>query len=238
MMRVAVMSDIHGFSLALDTVLTDLDALPPVDEIVVAGDLCQVGPAPRDVIEILRSRKMAVLQGNTDAYLVEAADGRARAEQAFALDQIGEAGVEYLAGLPFERRITPPGGTSPDDDLLVVHANPHDLEQKLTLEMRDRELGNVIGDTRAAVIAFGHHHVSFTRQFGDMLLVDVSAVGNPKDGDLRCKYAIFTWDDSSRRWSVEQRKLPYPLAETTAQILGSGLPDPEKTLATLKRASY
>ncbi len=237
-MRVAVMSDIHGFSLALNTVLADLDALPPVDEIVAAGDLCQVGPAPRDVIEILRNRKMTVLQGNTDAYLVEAAGGRARAEQAFALDQIGETGVAYLAGLPFERRITPPGGISPDDDLLVVHANPRDLEQKLTLEMSDRELGNVIGDIRAAVIAFGHHHVSFTRQFGDMLLVDVSAVGNPKDGDLRCRYAIFTWDDSSRGWSVEQRKLPYPLVETTEQILGSGLPNPEQTLATLKRASY
>lgn len=237
-MRVAVMSDIHGFSVALKTVLTDLDALPPVDEIVVAGDLCQVGPAPRDVIEILRNRKMAALQGNTDAYLVEAADRRARAEQAFALDQIGEAGVQYLAELPFERRITPPGGNSPDDDLLVVHANPHDLEQKLTPEMRERELANVIGDTRAAVIAFGHHHVSFTRRFGDMLLVDVSAVGNPKDGDLRCKYAIFAWDDRSRSWSVEQRKLPYPLVETTEQILGSGLPNPEKTLAALKGASY
>lgn len=237
-MRVAVMSDIHGFSLALNTVLADLDALPPVDEIVVAGDLCQVGPAPRDVIETLRNRKMAVLQGNTDAYLVEAADGRARAEQAFALDQIGETGVEYLAGLPFERRITPPGGASPDDDLLVVHANPHDLEQKLTLEMSDRELGNVIGDTRAAMIAFGHHHVSFTRQFGGMLLVDVSAVGNPKDGDLRCRYAVFAWSERERRWSVEQRKLPYPLKETAEQILASGLPNPEKTLAALERASY
>lgn len=237
-MRVAVMSDIHGYSLALDVVLADLVHQLDIDEVVVAGDLCQVGPAPAAVLATLRASDFTVLRGNTDAYLVEAADANPRGEQAFALAKIGSAGVSYLAALPFERRITPPGGTSPADDLLVVHANPHDLEQKLTAEMSDQALRAVIDDVRAAVIAFGHHHVSFTRQLDDMLLVDVSAVGNPKDGDLRCKYAIFTWTESSARWNLEQRKIAYPLEETTSQIMSSGLPDPAKTLAGLKRATY
>ncbi|MEA2594744.1 MAG: hypothetical protein QOF01_1213, partial [Thermomicrobiales bacterium] len=47
-MRVAVMSDIHGFSLALETVLADIDLQGPFDEVVVAGDLCEVGPAPAE----------------------------------------------------------------------------------------------------------------------------------------------------------------------------------------------
>jgi hypothetical protein len=50
MMRVAVMSDIHGFNFALETVLADLDQQGPFDEVVVAGDLCEVGPAPADVL--------------------------------------------------------------------------------------------------------------------------------------------------------------------------------------------
>jgi predicted phosphodiesterase len=104
--------------------------------------------------------------------------------------------------------------------------------------MSERELREVLGDTRAAVVAFGHHHVTFTRQVGDILLVDVSAVGNPKDGDLRCKYGVFTWDEAAGAWSVEIRKLDYPLAETEAEILASGLPDPAKTLRKLKKASY
>lgn len=237
-MRIAVMSDIHGFSLALDVVLADLDRQPDIDEVIVAGDLCQVGPAPADVLATLRIRNFTVLRGNTDAYLVEAADASPRGEQAYALAEIGEAGIDYLADLLFERRITPPGGVSPADDLLVVHANPHDLEQKLTAEMSDQALRAVIDDARAAVIAFGHHHVSFTRQLDDMLLVDVSAVGNPKDGDLRCKYAIFTWTESTARWDVEQRKIAYPLEATTSQILSSDLPHPAKSLASLKQASY
>ena len=239
-MRIAVLSDIHGFSLAFQTVLDDLERSGPFDEVIVAGDLCAVGPDPAGVLALLgRHPAFTVLTGNTDRDLVEAAGSRdAGGADRFALREIGEDEVAYLANLVFSRRITPPGGTAPLDDLLAVHANPHNLDEKLTPEMSDRAAREVIGDTRAAVLAFGHHHVAFERRVDGMVLVDVSAVGNPKDGDLRCKYGVFTWDEVARAWSVEQRKLPYPLDETEDQIRASGLPDPDKTFRKLRQASY
>ena len=70
------------------------------------------------------------------------------------------------------------------------------------------------------------------------MLVDVSAVGNPKDGDLRCKYGILNWDANTQRWTAEIRRLDYPLEATEAQILASGMPNPEKVIKKLKKASY
>lgn len=233
------MSDVHGFSLALDTVLADLARQGEVSETIVAGDLCEVGPAPAAVLDTLVDGPFTVLQGNTDRDLVEAAaDGTSSGGVRFALEQIGEPGIRYLSGLPFSRRITPPGGSSPADDLLAVHANPHDLTNRLHPEMSDRELREVMGGTRAAIVAFGHVHIAYTRQVDRTTLVDVSAVGNPKDRDLRCKYGLFTWDAETPSWRVEVRRLPYPLRETAAQIRASGLPDPERTLRKLERASY
>ncbi len=95
-----------------------------------------------------------------------------------------------------------------------------------------------IGPTRARAIAFGHYHVCFVRQLDDVLLVDVAAVGNSKDGDLSSKYCILTWDAESRRWNAEIRKVPYPLEETEAQIRVLGMPKAEKVLKQLRRASY
>lgn len=238
-LRVAVLSDVHGFSLALETVLADLAAGAPVDETIVAGDHCEVGPAPAAVLDRLRSAPFTVLYGNTDRDLVVAAnEGGGGAEVRFALDEICAGGIDYLAQLPFSRRVTPPGGTSPDDDLLAVHANPHDVDGRLHPDMSDRELRKVLDGTRAAVVAFGHVHIAYTRQVGATLLADVSAVGNPKDGDLRCKYGLFEWDPEARRWQAEIRRLDYPLEATTAQILASGLPNPDRTLKKLERASY
>ena len=242
-MRVAVMSDIHGFSLALETVLADLDRQGRWDAVVVAGDLCEVGPAPREALTLLRERQardegFVVLRGNADRDLVEAAEAGGLWEQGYALREIGEEGVAFLAGLPFDQRVTPPGGASPADDLLVAHANPHDLDRKLDPAMSDRELREILGDTEAAVVAFGHIHIPYTRRLGRTLLADVSAVGNPKDGDLRSAYGVFTWDAETRAWRAEIRRLDYPLEATASQIRASGLPDPERTLRKLVKAAY
>jgi predicted phosphodiesterase len=238
-MRIAVMSDIHGFSIAAARVLADIDATGPYDAVVVAGDLCEVGPDPAGVLAMLQARDVTVLVGNTDYDIVEAArfeDGPESVQ--YATEQIGPEGVEYLASLPFSERITPPGESSPEHDLLIVHANPHNLLDRFDPAMSDRELREVKGDVRAGAIAFGHIHICYIRKLDETLLVDVSAVGNPKDGDLRCKYGVLSWNEAAREWNAELRKLDYPLAETEAQILSSPLPNPDKVIKKLKKAAY
>jgi predicted phosphodiesterase len=239
MMRVAVLSDIHGYDLAFETVLADLDATGPYDAVVVAGDLCEIGPNPARVLDLIQERGFQAVQGNTDADITEIGyTGEGEDEVRYAQEQIGETGIAYLAGLPQEVRITPPGGSSPDDDLLVFHANPHDRMQALDPGYTDRELWHILQPVRAKAVAFGHIHICYIREVNDVLLVDVSAVGNPKDGDLRCKYGVLTWDESSRTWSADLRKLPYPLDETEQEMRESGMPKWEKAFKKLRRATY
>jgi predicted phosphodiesterase len=238
-MRIAVMADVHGFDLALESVLEDIEARGGLDAVVVAGDLCLVGPAPGRSLQLLEATGFTLLRGNTDQYLVDAARGAWQSDEMdFALAQLGRAGVATLAALPFERRITPPGESDASRDLLIVHANPHNLETKLTHEMDDDQIRDVLGDTRAAAIAFGHHHIAFTRVVDGTLLVDVSAVGNPKDGDLRCKYGIFTWDRTVREWTAEIVRIDYPLEETLDEMRQSGMPDAKDVIRRLLQASY
>jgi predicted phosphodiesterase len=236
-MRIAVLSDIHGFDLAFERVIADLDATGPYDAVVVAGDLCEAGPRPDRVLELIRERGYLAVQGNTDYDVVH---GRAYDDPqiAYAREMIGRDGIEYLDRLPFELRFTPPGGASPADDLLVVHANPHDQLRALDPALSDRELRTILDPVEASVIAFGHIHIAYIRELDDLLLVDVSAVGNPKDGDLRCKYGVLTWDAAASRWQAELRYLPYPLEETEEEMLASDMPRPKKAFKKLQRASY
>ncbi|HRA49103.1 MAG TPA: metallophosphoesterase family protein, partial [Thermomicrobiales bacterium] len=202
------MSDIHGFSLALETVRADIATQGPFDSVIVAGDLCAVGPEPQGVIDTILAEGWLALQGNTDADLVEAA------EWATGLDELGywvqhldDTAMDFLAALPFSKRITPPGALGPEHELLVVHANPWNLTNQLHPRLTDRELREVIGNEPAGTIAFGHVHIAYIRHVGPTRLVDVSAVGNPKDEDLRPRYGIFTWDEAALKWSVEMRRL-------------------------------
>jgi predicted phosphodiesterase len=238
-MRVAVLSDIHGFSLALDTVQADMAEQGPFDEVVVAGDLCVVGPDPQGVVDRIQRAGWTAIQGNTDYDLVEAAEWATGLDElGYWVDNLTEDAMNFVAMLPFSRRIMPSGGTGPAHELLVVHANPDNLNDQLNPRMTDRELREIIGDEDAGTIAFGHIHIAYIRHVAGTLLVDVSAVGNPKDGDLRCKYGILNWDANTQRWTAEIRRLEYPLEETEAQIRASGLPNPEKAIRKLRKASY
>ena len=238
-MRVAVMSDIHGFHLAFETVLADLDKTGPYDAVVLAGDLFEAGPRPDIVLDLLRARGYPAILGNTDEEIVNASKlGVADAETRYALDKIGPEGVTYLETLPHSYRVSPPNGRGLEDDLLVVHANPRNLYDRIDPDLSDEDLNDVIGGVEAAAIAFGHFHVSYIRNVGGRLLIDVSAVGNPKDGDLKCKYGVLTWDEAIRQWSGTIVKLPYPLGETKKAMRGSGMPKWEKAFKKLERATY
>lgn len=238
-MRIAILSDIHGFDLALCAVLADVDRNGPFDQIVAAGDLCEIGPKPEEVVRILQHRGIAAVRGNTDVELIEGARaGTDSAELRYAIDRLGKSGLAYLEALPFDYRITPPDSEGHADDLLIVHANPRNLEDPLDPQLSDARLLQLIGPAGAAMIAFGHIHICYIRQVGRYLLMDVSAVGNPKNGDLSSKWGIASWNPISRRWSAELRTVPYPIEDTEAEIFACGVPNAKKVIRKLKAASY
>lgn len=235
-MKVAILSDIHGYSIAFDRVLGAMSMEPGVDQVIIAGDLCEGGPDPRGVLERIWNLDAVVLQGNTDRDIGDL--NRTSASARYIIDQVGEDGLAYLRDLRFSWRVSPPGSDDPSRDLLAVHANPFDQDRHVPPDAEDHELRELIGDTSAAVIAFGHLHIAYIRHLPNLTLMDVSAVGNPKDGDLRSKWGVAEWSEEAGDWSVSLRYVDYPLAETEEQIRESGMPDPEKVIRKLKKASY
>src|SRR5690348_17708584 len=65
-MRVAVIADIHGNQIALEAVLRDLAQQVPIDQTVIAGDLCLNGPRPKEVLKIVYKLQCPVIRGNVD----------------------------------------------------------------------------------------------------------------------------------------------------------------------------
>ncbi|HEY8686424.1 MAG TPA: metallophosphoesterase family protein, partial [Chloroflexota bacterium] len=66
-MRIAVISDIRGNVIALERVLSTIDADERhLDGIVCAGDVVGLGPNPNDVIALLRARNIETVLGNYD----------------------------------------------------------------------------------------------------------------------------------------------------------------------------
>jgi putative phosphoesterase len=235
-MRIAVISDIHGNQTALEAVLEDVSQ-QPVDQLIIAGDLCLNGPRPAQVLEIVQGLNCPVIQGNVDVEVVTSAPDKGekkRSTAAWTREQIGQAGVRYLASLPTSYRVANGEGS----DLLVVHANPLNLEDAIFPNAPDSMLEHLLGSLDPAIgaLAFGHLHIAYTRRWRHLLLVDVASCGLPRDEDLRAAYGILSWQDGA--WEAEIRRVPYDVKAVVKQIKSSGMPNPDKRIKTLLEAKY
>ncbi|HEV2128359.1 MAG TPA: metallophosphoesterase family protein [Thermomicrobiales bacterium] len=235
-MKIAVMSDIHGFAPAFEAVLADLEHRD-VEQLIVAGDLFEGGPDPRRVLQLLRLHDARCVYGNTDRDMLDAG-AASSGSIAWTREQIGAGGLAFLRDLPFSIRVRHPAGNAgPASELLVVHANPTDVERHLSPNASDREINEILGEELAKTIAFGHLHVSYVRQVGDRTLVDVSAVGNPRDGDLRPRYVVFEAVEGGG-WDPTWHYVDYPLEETRGLMETSGMPDWQEAYRRLESARY
>lgn len=236
-MRIAIISDIHGNLSALQAVLQDLGEQPPVDQLIVAGDLCLNGPYPREALERVRALGCPVIQGNTDLEIVTQAPQKGekkRTTVGWTREQIGADGIAYLESLPFSHRIANPQGS----DVLIVHANPLNLEDAIFPNSSDAALQLLLGgvDSGVGALAFGHLHIAYTRHWRHLLLVDVGSCGLPRDEDHRAAYAILDWQDNG--WQAEIRRVPYDVQEVVKQLKASGIPNAEKRIKVLLEARY
>jgi predicted phosphodiesterase len=227
-LRIGLLSDIHGNFSGLRAVADALDAEGPLDNIVVAGDLLQGGPRPREVWDFLIARGWTLIRGNEDESLqtdqpvnyqgAERFRNAFLAGTAWTRGQIDHQILESLANLPDRwRRPTPRG------DLLVVHASPRSIVDRAGgVHNTLAEVIEAYGGTGAQAIAFGHFHSGFVRPTPVALLINVASVGLPRDGRALACYTIVTVKHDGG--VIEQRQIPYDALEEARVAAERGMP--------------
>jgi predicted phosphodiesterase len=241
---VAVVSDIHGNGAAFEAVLADL-MTQPHEAVVIAGDLVLFGPRPAESLARVREQNVPTIYGNTDAFFLDEQRVADDPGLQWVRERIGAAGVAYLASLPFDHRVTPPDGTAPDDDLLIVHASPTDVNNAVITEANpasgsgqhltpEDEVVRLIGDARANLILYGHIHYASSGTVRGQRLASIGATGFPFDRDQRAAYALVTWNGSE--WHVTHRRVAYDVQGVIAEVRASGAPFADLVAGRLRYA--
>ena len=230
-MRLAIISDIHGNLLGLETVLADL-ASRGVDATVNLGD-CVTAPLwPRETLELLDTLALPTVRGNHDRRLAEEPRDAMPPTVAFTADSLTDGQRRALGALPKSLEI--------DDDIFAVHGSPasdtdyllEDAVEGRLLPATAEMLGQRIGDRRESLILCGHsHHQHVAHAPGNRLIVNPGSVGCPRYADNKnpfsaescsphARYAIATM--RNRRWSVELFVLEYDWDAVATQARANG----------------
>lgn len=256
-MRIAVIADIHGNLPALEAVVEDLDARRP-DVVLVAGDIVNRGPRPRECLElVLRRRRDAgwrVIRGNHEDYVL--AEARPPADRpdwiarlcrhsAWTCERLGER-LATIAELPHQIDFDTPDG----QHVCCVHASKRGNRVGLYEQMDDDELQALIAppdvtwDSRADpfagdppdVTCVGHTHVPFIRRLNHRLVVNAGAVGMPFDGDTRASYGWL--ERRPHRWQAAIVRLAYDRERAARAFAETGFLDTGGPMAPLIRKEF
>jgi putative phosphoesterase len=206
-MKIAVLADIHGNSIALDAVIQDIEQSGGVDEFWILGDLVAIGPDPAGVLERLEALPKALsVRGNTDRFVVSGElpwprlpdvekdpalfqlHFRIARSFAWTAGAVAASGrLAMLRQLPLEMRLQLPDGTR----VLAVHAQPGaDDGTGIHPKLSDQALVEFLSGAEADLIFVGHTHTPFDRTVGDLRVVNPGSVSNPFPPDLTAAYAL------------------------------------------------
>jgi predicted phosphodiesterase len=246
-LRLAVLSDVHGNLIALETVLADLEAQGGADLTWYLGDLV-AGPRPVECIQLIKAlsevdegKKFKVIGGNVDRDIVTgsrfpmlaAKDGdemRGRVEAwssrdtmlNWSLGQLGWEEYEFLSkiiGHELWKEIDGYG------TVIGYHAVPGDDLAMLRPDTPDEEAVDYMLDREGRLGIGGHTHIQMNRTIGRWQLVNVGSIGLSVDRPGYAQYGILTFEKG--RVDVDLRNIPYNVDALIADLYAVGHPVPQ-----------
>ncbi len=232
-MRIALISDIHGHLPPLENVLADIER-QGADQIVCLGDVCALGPQPRQVLALLKELDCLCVMGNHDYDLLNPDVLHESESQVvvratnWCMKQLHEDDFEYLRS--FQPMIDVP--LDEEHNLLCFHATPRSRTELLLATTPSAELDDMLKDHRATIMAGGHTHMPLLRRHRDVLIVNPGSVSLPIEqvpftGKPHVmpwtEYAIVEWANGTL--GVELRRLPVDSEAMSQTEVDSGMLD-------------
>jgi putative phosphoesterase len=225
---VAVITDIHGNLCALQAALARIAELG-IERIYCGGDLVGYGPHPNEVCALIQERQIPTIYGNYDyaiardeedcgcAYVTQHDRDLGQESVAWTLVHTDPAAKDFMRGLPFDLRFQ-----VGDVPIHLVHGSPRKVNEYLFEEKPPRLYERLAAAEEARVLAFGHTHKPWMREYGGVLFVNCGSVGKPKDGDARGAFAVLRASAGSVDASIE--RVAYDAATVAEEVRRAGLP--------------
>ena len=251
MVKIAVLSDIHGNIAALDAVLADA-AARGVDQIVNLGDICSGGLFPQETADRLMPLNLPTIRGNHERQLFGSPDRMGLSDR-HALATLHPEQLAWLGALPATLRLSKDvllvhGTVDSDLTYLLETVTPEGMRPATHAEMLERA-----GTTDAALTLCGHTHVQRAVTLNDgRMIVNPGSVGLPayddshpyphvvESGSPHARYAIVQKDTGSSdtgsgpvaRWSVDLISVAYDWEQAAQHAEMNHRPDWARALRT------
>ena len=230
--KVAIISDIHGNSVALKEVLKDAK-LNNVDEYIFSGDLVNDLPFGNETLEIVKKTSDKVLKGNKEQYLIEFEEEKYDWKNIqfkntrFMYDELTEENKAYIRKLPHCISLEYEGVK-----LLVAHGSPKSVEELLNRRFKDL-IEKYVEELDADALIFGHTHEPMWYEYiNGKLVLNAGCAGVSPHYVGKAEYVILSINNGKIE-NIDLRLVDYDIEKVKQKIIESGILNVDKVLMNL-----
>ncbi len=216
MTKLSVLADIHGNLPALEAIITDM-AQFNVDQVVVAGDVINLCPFSKEVIERIFSLNWVTIRGNHEMYLLDYDTPQCPpAWKTFdnirlLSQQLNGHWLDTLATLPDTLSLrfqdAPP--------VRVIHASSDSITDNIFPATLEEEILEKLAGIEENTVIFGHTHLITDRHVGRWHIMNPGSAGVPSDGIRKASYMILDGDENG--WHATIRRVDFDYAPIFAE---------------------
>ena len=234
--RIALLSDVHGNSTALEAVLADAES-QAVTDYWFLGDLLMPGTGRRNILDRLEQLPISLqVRGNWEDSLWHALHQKLDLTRPshlyltklchFVLEEIHPEEIDRMRELPLQV-LTEVAGLK----IAVSHHLPDKNWGRELIHIGNQSDFDRLFEGNESVIAiYGHIHQQFLRYgTGGQLIINPGSIGQPffldatLRQDLRAQYAILEIDETGLR-DVDMRRVAYDVEHELARARELQLP--------------
>ena len=230
--KVAIISDIHGNSVALEEVLKDARK-NNVDDYIFSGDLVNDLPFGNETLEIVKNTSDKVLKGNKEQYLIEYEEEKYPWKNIqfnntrFMYNELTEENREYIKSLPHAMTLEYEGVK-----LLVAHGSPNSVEELLN-QWNIELIQKYVDELEADCLIFGHtHEKMWYEEIKGKLVINAGCAGVSPYYVGKAEYVVLTIENGKIE-NIDLRLIDYDIEKVKQKIIESGILNEDKVLMNL-----
>lgn len=226
-MKIAVISDIHANTSALEAALDKIKSLK-ADKIFCLGDILMAGYDPNGTAKIITELdNLEIIQGNTDKMvacfseeLLEKAKKKSPC-MGYALEDdlkiIDEKYKDFVRNLPESKYIEINGLK-----IQLVHGSPRQQDENIYPNLALEDVEKMVESSSADLILCGHTHIpcGYSLESGKTV-VNVGSIGRSMTEDKMPYWAMLDIDDNGT-FQIEHTSVKYDNKKASEYIKNRG----------------
>ncbi|HIS74720.1 TPA: metallophosphoesterase family protein [Candidatus Galligastranaerophilus intestinavium] len=226
-MKIAVISDIHANTSALEAALDKIKSLK-TDKIFCLGDILMAGYDPNGTAKIITELdNLEIIQGNTDKMvacfseeLLEKAKKKSQC-MGYALEDdlkiIDEKYKDFVRNLPESKYIEINGLK-----IQLVHGSPRQQDENIYPNLALEDVEKMVESSSADLILCGHTHIpcGYSLESGKTV-VNVGSIGRSMTEDKMPYWAMLDIDDNGT-FQIEHTSVKYDNKKVSEYIKNRG----------------